>query len=117
MFVTEKSSHSDSLPEDSGSLYKSPLLGLKTGLWGFRKSQKISTASDQYFLSYEKTTTGGGVNWHPPSRNRVLKEIKLNFLNITIIEQSMLLIVGQIIYPLSVGQIMLGQMISGTNAV
>ena len=31
----------------------------------FRKSQKISTASDQYFLSYVKKTTGGGLNWFP----------------------------------------------------
>ena len=30
----------------------------------FRKSQKISTASDHYFLSYVKKTTGGGLT--PP---------------------------------------------------
>ena len=36
------------------------------------KSQKISTASDQYFLSYvKKTTVGGGQIDPPPSRNRV----------------------------------------------
>ena len=40
-----------------------PVLGLKGRLWVCRKSQKISTASDQYFLSY--------VNPPPPSRNRV----------------------------------------------
>ena len=42
------------MPEDSGSYYLSSVLGLKGGLWVFRKSQKISTASDQYFLSYVK---------------------------------------------------------------
>ena len=36
---------------------KSPVLDLKRGLWIFRKSQTIATASDQYFLS--KKTTGG----------------------------------------------------------
>ena len=50
------------MPEDSGNKYKSPVLGLKEGLSVFRKSQKISTASDQYFLSYVKITTGGGSN-------------------------------------------------------
>ena len=39
--------------------------------WVCRKSQKISTASDQYFLSYVKKTTGGGQIDPPPSRNRV----------------------------------------------
>ena len=34
-------------------------LGLKGGLGVCKKSQKISTASDQYFLSYVKKTTGG----------------------------------------------------------
>ena len=38
--------------------------------WVFRKSQKISTASDQYFSSYVKKTTGG-VKLTPPRRNRV----------------------------------------------
>ena len=43
------------------------------GLWLCRKSQKISTASDQYFLSYVKQTTGWGQFDPPPptSRNRV----------------------------------------------
>ena len=35
-----------------------------------RKSQKISTASDQYFLSYVKKLQGGQID-PPPSRNRV----------------------------------------------
>ena len=39
----------------------SPVLGLKRGLWVFRKSQKILTASDQYYLSYVKKTTGIGL--------------------------------------------------------
>ena len=39
------------MPEDSGSKNKSPVLGLKGELWVFRKSQKISTASDQYLLN------------------------------------------------------------------
>ena len=46
-----------------------PGLGLKGGLWLCRKSQKISSASDQYFLSYVKKTTGG-VKLTPPRRNR-----------------------------------------------
>ena len=50
------------MPEDSGSKYKSPVLYLKGGLWVFRKSQKISTASDQYFLSHVKKGQGGGSN-------------------------------------------------------
>ena len=33
---------------------------LKGGLWVCRKILKISTASDRYFLSYVKKTTGGG---------------------------------------------------------
>ena len=49
-------------------LVLNPVLGLKRGLWVCRKSQKISTASDQYFLSYVNKTTGGG---QCPSRNRV----------------------------------------------
>ena len=40
--------------------YKSPVLGLKGGLWVFRKSQKMLTASDQYFLSYVKKNYKGG---------------------------------------------------------
>ena len=31
---------------------RTEVLGLKEGLWVCRKSQKIATASDQYFLSY-----------------------------------------------------------------
>ena len=38
---------------------------LKGGLWVCRKSQKMSTASNQYFLSYVKKTTGG-VKLTPP---------------------------------------------------
>ena len=41
-------------------------LVLKGGLWVCRKNQKISTVSDQYFLSYVKKTTGGRVNLTPP---------------------------------------------------
>ena len=36
------------------------------GLWACRKSQKISTASDQYFLSYVKKTRGEGGQIDPP---------------------------------------------------
>ena len=44
--------------------------------WVCRKSQKILTASDQYFLSFVKKITGGGVKIDPrPSRNRVNMEI------------------------------------------
>ena len=46
-------------------------MGLKGELWVCRKSQKISTASDPYFLSYVKKTTGGVKLTPPPSRNRV----------------------------------------------
>ena len=45
-----------------------PVLGLKGGLWVWRKSQKISTASDQYLC---KKTTGGVKLTPPPSRKRV----------------------------------------------
>ena len=55
----------------------SPVLGLKEGLWVFRKSQKISTASDQYFLSYKKKKLRGGGQINPPSRNRVKEYIGL----------------------------------------
>jgi len=44
-----------------------PVLGPKGGLWVCKKSQKISTASDQYFLSYVKKTTGG-VKLTPPQQ-------------------------------------------------
>ena len=37
------------------------------GLWVFWKSHKISTASDQYFLSYVKKTRGGGQIDPPPA--------------------------------------------------
>ena len=59
------------------------MLGLKGGLWVCKKSQKISTASDEHFLSYVKKITGGGSNWPPPlSRNRVkgLKALNLPIL-------------------------------------
>ena len=52
------------MPEDSGSKYKSSVLGLKGGLWVFRKSQEISTASNQYFLSYVKKKLQGGVKFN-----------------------------------------------------
>ena len=54
-----KSSHSGSKSADSGSRYKSPVLHLKGGLWILRKSQKMSAASDQYFLSYLKKNYRG----------------------------------------------------------
>ena len=54
------------MPEDSGSKYKNP-----GGLWVFRKSQKISTASDEDFLNYVKKDTAGGKS--PPRGNRVEK--------------------------------------------
>ena len=74
-FVTGKSGDSGCVPEDSGSSYKSPGLDLKGGLLVFRKSQKISTASDQYVLSYVKNNYRGGWIWPPhPSRIRVNKE-------------------------------------------
>ena len=37
-------------------------VSIKGMAWVRRKSQKISTASDQYFLIYVKKTTGGGSN-------------------------------------------------------
>jgi len=46
------------VPEDSGSSFKSPVLELKGWLWVFWKSQKMLTVSDQYLLSYVKTTGG-----------------------------------------------------------
>ena len=41
-------------------MFKFPVLGLKGGLWIFRKSPKILTVSDQYFLSYVRKTTRVG---------------------------------------------------------
>ena len=43
-------------------MFKFPVLGLKGGLWIFRKSPKILTVSDQYFLSYVRKNT----NCAPP---------------------------------------------------
>ena len=43
------------------------MLDLKGGLWVCRKSQKISTASDQYFLSYVKKLRGGVKLTPPPA--------------------------------------------------
>ena len=37
-------------------------VSIKARFLAYRKSQKISTAADQYFLSYVKKTTGGGSN-------------------------------------------------------
>ena len=62
--------------------YKSPVLGLKGGLWLFRKSKKISTASDQNFLSCVKTKYR--LPPPPSCRNRVNKrkkpQMKINSL-------------------------------------
>ena len=55
------------MPEESGSKYINP-----GGLWVFRKSQKISTASDEDFLNYVKKDTAGGKS-PPPRGNRVEK--------------------------------------------
>ena len=66
-FVTGKSGDSGCVPEDSGSSYKSPGLDLKGGLLVFRKSQKISTASDQYVLSYVKNNYRGGGEFDLPT--------------------------------------------------
>jgi len=54
------------VPEDSGSEYKSLVLDLKGGLWVFRKSHKVTTASDQYFLSYVKKLNGRGGSINSP---------------------------------------------------
>ena len=48
------------MPENSGSRYKNPALSLKWGACVSKKSQKIWTASDQYFLSYLKKNIKGG---------------------------------------------------------
>ena len=56
-FGTGKSSHSGTVPDDSGSQDKSPVLDLKGGLGLFRKSQKISTASVELC---KKKLQGGG---------------------------------------------------------
>ena len=42
----------------------------------FSKTQKISTASDQYFLSYVKKKLQGGVKLTPPPAGIGLKELK-----------------------------------------
>ena len=51
VLLQKKSSHSGSVPEDSGSLYKSPVLYLKLGQYGYF-GKVIKTASDQYFLIF-----------------------------------------------------------------
>jgi len=45
--------------------WRTQAVDLKVGLV-FRKSQKISTVSDRYFLSYVKKIIGGGGPWSPP---------------------------------------------------
>ena len=50
--------------------WRTQAVDLKVGLV-FRKSQKISTVSDRYFLSYVKKIIGGGGPGPPPSRGRV----------------------------------------------
>ena len=63
-------------------LFKLPeegiVLGLKGGLWVFRKSPKILTVSDQYFLSYVRKTTRGGVsNCLPPPAGPINEKEKV----------------------------------------
>ena len=60
----------------SGSLYKSPFLDLKGGLWIFTKSKKISKVLDKYILNYAKKIEGGG-QIAPHNSNRV-KRVSLN---------------------------------------
>ena len=47
-------------------------------LWVCKKSQKISTASDHYFLSYVKKTTGGVVKLTPPPAGIGLNKITIS---------------------------------------
>ena len=54
-----------------------PGFKLKGGLWVCRKSQKISTASDQYFLSYLKKNFR--VQTDPPPAGIGLKDYKRTF--------------------------------------
>ena len=65
-----------------------PVLGLKGELWVCWKSQKISTASDQYFMSCVKKTTGGGVKFSQKSLNENLETLLsiefTNFLNFSL---------------------------------
>ena len=51
--------HSDSLPENSGTWYKSPAISLKWGACVSYKSKKIWTASEQYILNYIQKTSEG----------------------------------------------------------
>ena len=69
---------------------KSPVLDLKGGLWVFRKSQKILTASDQYFLSCVKKTKGGGGSNCPPPPAGIGLKIATNsyFSNLYVFEVS-----------------------------
>ena len=57
---------------------KARFLGLKGGLWVCKTSQKISTASDQYFQSYVKKNYRGG-QIDPPLAGIGLKSFKLKF--------------------------------------
>jgi len=65
-----------------------PVLGLKGGLWVCRKSQKISTASDQYFLSYVKKTTGPGGNLTPPPAGIGLR-VSLSLIGLMMVKLEM----------------------------
>ena len=47
--LQEKSSHSGSVPEDSGSKYKSLVLYLKEGLWDLRKVRKFQHPQTNIF--------------------------------------------------------------------
>ena len=54
-----------------------PVLDLMGGLWVFRKSKKISTASHQYFSSYvKKTTAGMGLRFNKNINNINLRSWK-----------------------------------------
>ena len=77
--LQEKSSFSGSVPDDSCSQYKSLVLGLKGGLWVFRKSQKMSTASDQYFLSYVRNRVKGtvsNISSDPPCEETTMPDLQ-----------------------------------------
>ena len=72
--------------QDSGSQYKSPVLGLKGGLWVFRK-----TALDQYFLSYVKKKLQGGERGlsinnikHKLASNIQKLRFKINFCGVNV---------------------------------
>ena len=71
----KKSSHSDIVPENSESFYKSPVLNPKEGLWVYRKTENVNSLRPTLFELCKKNCRWGGTNClPPPSRIGLQKE-------------------------------------------